>query len=496
MSILPRFRVRNLGPISEGAVQLHPLTILIGKNNTGKTYMAQAIYAAYKALERANGPTAPSITAHESEELLSRLYLVESPDEELLKGPLRQKADDWMRARLTRVGEQLMDRLTVYFDVENPQELMRWKSRRSLEIAAEMHEEDANYTLLFNLDSKSGTTAQLPPVTIGSLRSTGMQNILTDLLNDVPKDQTSGRMEVMTRRASSMLAEYLWYDHLLPSIGLDGVAHYLPAGRSGLLEAWTDVVRIRLEQDREGLALTGRDPAALGGIALDFLLELQELTRPSRRRINRSHPRYFGRFIGRGSNDSRERLAFKDATRHLQHLIDGDVDIARGRERVPALTYTQGGKSIPVQRASSMVAELAPLISWIRQLLQPGDLLLIDEPEAHMHPEAIIAVAETLVALSQSGVQVLCTTHSSEFLHQVSNCMLRKRSSNSKSDESQASINSDDIGVYQFYRPAGSSGTMISSVEIDPAWGIPEDEHVAVAQRLTNETATLVDSLS
>ena len=32
----PSFRVRNLGPIAEGTVQLHPLTILIGKNNTGK----------------------------------------------------------------------------------------------------------------------------------------------------------------------------------------------------------------------------------------------------------------------------------------------------------------------------------------------------------------------------------------------------------------------------------------------------------------------------
>ena len=41
---LPTFTVRNLGPIAHGTVQLRPLTILIGQDNSGKTYMAQAVY--------------------------------------------------------------------------------------------------------------------------------------------------------------------------------------------------------------------------------------------------------------------------------------------------------------------------------------------------------------------------------------------------------------------------------------------------------------------
>ena len=95
----------------------------------------------------------------------------------------------------------------------------------------------------------------------------------------MPEEQLGGRSHMIRRRASSALAEVLWDIHLLPSIGLPGVAHYLPAGRSGLLEAWTDVVRLRLAQDRDDLVLTGREPAALGGIALDFLL-----------RTSRTHP--------------------------------------------------------------------------------------------------------------------------------------------------------------------------------------------------------------
>ena len=137
-----------------------------------------------------------------------------------------------------------------------------------------------------------------------------------------------------------------------------------------------------------------------------------------------------------------------------------------------------------MQRSSSMVAELAPLMSWIKHMLIPGDILLIDEPEAHMHPEAVIAVAQTLVELAGSGVRVLCTTHSSDFLHQVSNCMLRSTMQHDAIPSRGTTIGADDIGVYCFESGGASSGTRIVPVPIDPEWGIPEDEHVEVAERL------------
>ena len=140
-----------------------------------------------------------------------------------------------------------------------------------------------------------------------------------------------------------------------------------------------------------------------------------------------------------------------------------------------------------------MVAELAPLLSWIQHLLIPGDLLLIDEPEAHMHPEAVLRVAQTLVALSQSGIRVLCTTHSADFLHKVSNCMLRANLSNETKASDSMSIGAEDIGVFRFERSGRSGGTVVVPVKIDPDWGIPEDEHVAVAELLADETAELVN---
>ena len=37
--------VENFGPIREGTVELRPLTVFVGPNNSGKSYMAMLIYA-------------------------------------------------------------------------------------------------------------------------------------------------------------------------------------------------------------------------------------------------------------------------------------------------------------------------------------------------------------------------------------------------------------------------------------------------------------------
>ncbi len=486
---LPAFDVRNLGPIAHGTVELRPLTILIGKNNTGKTYMAQAIYAAHKALQRANGSAEPILSLAESIDFLSRLrHAGPMPVAELFK-PIEAKITSWLQARLASAGRALADRLEVYFDVESVDELARWgKPPETLDVAVSTRAFTAESATLFAVARDAEPPAALAAgmdLDLDDLVHYPMLDMFDDLVSG--DDRVSEDKEMLQRRLSFMLTDIAWNMHMLPAIGLAGAVHYLPAGRSGLLEAWTDVVRMRLEQEREGLALRGNEPPALGGIALDFLIELQRLTSP----INRRHR--YSPFSSR--RQIRPNAATRPAVDRLETLISGQIVADRGRERVPSLAYQQGRRTIPVQRASSMVGELAPLLSWMQHLIRPGDLLLIDEPEAHMHPEAVTAVAEALVALTQTGVNVVCTTHSTEFLHQVSNCMLRA-AAHSEHEPAQPSIPAESLRVYQFEHSDDHGGTVVVPIEIDPQWGIPEDEHVAVADRLSAETSKLIRTIS
>src|SRR5919112_5582446 len=53
----PKFTVENFGPIHSGSVEIKPLTILIGANNSGKSYLATLAYSLFQWLSVPGGPT-------------------------------------------------------------------------------------------------------------------------------------------------------------------------------------------------------------------------------------------------------------------------------------------------------------------------------------------------------------------------------------------------------------------------------------------------------
>ena len=44
-----QIEVQNFGPIEQAEIDLRPLTVFVGENNTGKTYLAALIYALYNS---------------------------------------------------------------------------------------------------------------------------------------------------------------------------------------------------------------------------------------------------------------------------------------------------------------------------------------------------------------------------------------------------------------------------------------------------------------
>ena len=70
--------------------------------------------------------------------------------------------------------------------------------------------------------------------------------------------------------------------------------------------------------------------------------------------------------------------------------------------------------------ASSMVSELAPVVLYLRHLVQPGNVLIIEEPESHLHPAAQVEFTRQLAKLVQAGYRVIITTHSEWILEENS----------------------------------------------------------------------------
>ncbi len=84
--------------------------------------------------------------------------------------------------------------------------------------------------------------------------------------------------------------------------------------------------------------------------------------------------------------------------------------------------HTPGQPPLPMELSSALVTELAPVVLTLRHV-SGYPLLIIEEPEAHLHPHLQRALAQVIVRLIRKGLHVWITTHSENFCQQLNNFM-------------------------------------------------------------------------
>jgi len=47
-----KIKIKNLGPIEEAKLDIKPLTIISGKNSTGKSFIAKSLYCVFNTLNK------------------------------------------------------------------------------------------------------------------------------------------------------------------------------------------------------------------------------------------------------------------------------------------------------------------------------------------------------------------------------------------------------------------------------------------------------------
>ncbi len=107
-----------------------------------------------------------------------------------------------------------------------------------------------------------------------------------------------------------------------------------------------------------------------------------------------------------------EKLDFEETKGKIATIINGDVSIANGQ-----IIYKCGGKDIPISLTAMGVSSFAILYLLIKSnTLKKGSYLIIDEPEVHLHPDWQVLLMEILYELAQQGVHVVIASHSIEII--------------------------------------------------------------------------------
>lgn len=111
------------------------------------------------------------------------------------------------------------------------------------------------------------------------------------------------------------------------------------------------------------------------------------------------------------------------AKRLEETILDGAVSLERSETGYPSFAYRPSGwkDDLPLMRTSSMVSELAPVVLYLRHVVSRGEVLIIEEPEAHLHPAMQAAFAREMARLVRAGIRIVMTTHSEWLLEQIGN---------------------------------------------------------------------------
>ncbi|MCU1410257.1 MAG: hypothetical protein JWR04_964 [Rhodoglobus sp.] len=82
------------------------------------------------------------------------------------------------------------------------------------------------------------------------------------------------------------------------------------------------------------------------------------------------------------------------------------------------VTQSTGGKSLDMTQVGVGVSQLLPIVVMCL-LASPGSVVILEQPELHMHPRVQALLADFLLAVTKSGVQCVVETHSEYLISRI-----------------------------------------------------------------------------
>ena len=485
--------IRDFGPIERASVRLRPLTVFIGPNNSGKSYAARLLHSVVATLADLPVHAAESGGAQSAcRRMVGRRYDGKGRQARLAGTDSQRAAKALIEAAFC---EGLRSNLERNFETTAAGLVRAGRARSTLAISEGGASSRPRLGVAIgprdNLAVTAGFKGGWGEIVLAYGRGMCTASIFDGGAGGRPDARNGARAKFRYAESDALPSRTgdrgeaipLLSSALADAIARDvqyGAAHdasfYLPAGRSAIMQTYKELAAGLVA----GAPRSGSDPGSprLQGAVADLVAELIRLGGRKR-----------GDFFGLARRMERE-------------MLSGSVQVSHAdRGGFPSVLYHSNGSRLPLPRASSSVSELAPLSLYLKHVVGNRSMLVVEEPEAHLHPANEVILAKYVVRLVRRGLCVVLTTHSPYILEKLAKYTLagglaardRVEGPGYKRDDYLAP---DEVSAYLFKGAGAEGGCRAVEIERDDEFGISQEEFTNVDVELNRESVAIHDRMS
>jgi AAA ATPase domain len=378
-----KFTFRHLGAIDEATVELAPLTIICGRNNTGKTYVTYAIHALLSTWRQLIPWT---IARTDMNALLQGGIVSIDLQEKFVSmwddtiATMNQKWQQFLPVALAAPKERF-EKTELSFELEIGNE---WKAAP---FEKEFRSEEGK--ILFSV-KKVADSSIVDCVAVKDDQSEFPRYAIEDFVNQA--------------LVEAVLGTYI------PTVFM------VSTERTGAV-TFKDELNLTKNKIVNFLAKMESSSDAINPGQLFEAVYKRGYPLPVENNVQ---------FVNRlGSLESRRGELVES---HPQ--LEADFELITGgryetsKDGVTHFVPNGAKTKLQLSEASSAVRSLVVFWYWLRTQARKGQLLVIDEPELNLHPENQRAFARFLVRLVNFGVHVLITTHSDTMVREFNTLLM------------------------------------------------------------------------
>ena len=397
-----KFHFENIRAVKDAHLELGGLTIVAGRNNTGKTYLAYTVYGFLKRWRYW-----PELVSGELPVLLKRLY-DGSRDAERLnlsrlvrslleKGEARQSVD---RKTLAQHRSHVVESIAHHFSLSGLPEVFS---------SPPSEFDGARLSVDFGKRFPAAVEPRDSFLPGGNRLSVAYDDNHVVFRGD------------FVRGSNSPTEQYL--RHFLPVAYVDLLMSELPDP-------------FILSAERFGISLFYKELDFTKNKLVDLLQQLK----------NDEESRRMSPYLLIDRTTSRYALPIKDNidfTRNVSDIRRGDSELTTMKlfnairemmdgyyqatdDEIRFISKRRGERrfNIPLHLASSSARGLSDFYFFLRHVARRNHLLIVDEPESHLDTQNQILLARMLSRLVSTGIRVLVTTHSDYLVKELNNLLM------------------------------------------------------------------------